>query len=133
MREEKTLRVAAAWICKGGRVLLARRRDGDEQGGLWEFPGGTAEEGEDLASCLVRELKEELAVTAAVEGPRAQVTEDQGDHRIQLHLFAARIVQGEPQPLGCAEVRWVPVEEIAGLPLAPADRRLLGLLGIPAP
>ncbi len=117
--------VAAAWIERAGKVLLAKRRSTDEQGGLWEFPGGGQEEGEDLAACLVRELREELGVEAAVEEELAQVFYAYADVLVHLHLFRARIVRGEPQPLGCAEVRWVPFSELPQLPLAPADRRLL--------
>ena len=122
--------VAAAWIERAGKVLLAKRRSTDEQGGLWEFPGGGQEEGEDLAACLVRELWEELGVEAAVEEELAQVFYTYADVVVHLHLFRARIVRGEPKPLGCAEVRWVPFSELSQLPLAPADRQLLQQLQV---
>lgn len=117
--------VAAAWIERNGRVLLTKRRSTDEQGGLWEFPGGGREEGEDLASCLVRELREELGVEAAVEEELAEVFHEYASAVVHLHLFRTRIVRGEPKTLGCAEVRWVPFSELPRLSLAPADRRLL--------
>ncbi|MCD5408158.1 (deoxy)nucleoside triphosphate pyrophosphohydrolase [Candidatus Bipolaricaulota bacterium] len=120
--------VVAALIRRGKEVLLARRRPGDEQGGLWEFPGGAVEAGESLPECLARELAEELGIEVEVGKEVAAVTHSYGALTIELHLLEAEIRRGEPRPLGCAEVRWVAPEELAGLRLAPADGKLVGLL-----
>ncbi len=42
-----------------GRILLLKRRNG-----LWEFPGGKVEWGEDPASCAIREAREETGLLA---------------------------------------------------------------------
>ncbi|RZA12477.1 MAG: NUDIX domain-containing protein, partial [Lysobacteraceae bacterium] len=47
-----------------GRVLLARRPEGRDLAGLWEFPGGKVEPGETPANALARELREELGIEA---------------------------------------------------------------------
>ena len=49
-----------------GRVLLAQRPSGKALAGMWEFPGGKVEAGEDPRAALVRELHEELGVHAAI-------------------------------------------------------------------
>ena len=54
--EAKTIRVAAAVICKDGRYLLGKRPAHKPQGGLWEFPGGKIESGETAKVALAREL-----------------------------------------------------------------------------
>ena len=46
----------------GGRVLLARRTEGRDLAGFWEFPGGKREPGETAEAALVRELAEELGI-----------------------------------------------------------------------
>ena len=117
--------VAAALIRRGDKLLLARRRPGDEQGGLWEFPGGAVEAGESLPECLARELVEELGIEVVVGKEVAAVTHRYGALTVELHLLAAEIARGEPRPVGCAEVRWVPLAELGSLDLAPADRLLL--------
>ena len=47
-----------------GRILLARRTEGRDLAGLWEFPGGKVEPAESPEAALVRELREELGVEA---------------------------------------------------------------------
>ena len=54
------LQVSAGAIFRSdGRVLLCQRGYGD-CAGLWEFPGGKREPGEDACACLEREIREEL-------------------------------------------------------------------------
>jgi len=122
--------VAAALIRRGDKLLLARRRPGDEQGGLWEFPGGAVEPGESLSECLARELAEELGIEVVAEKEVAVVTHRYGALTVELHLLDAHITRGEPLPLGCAEVRWVSLGELGSLELAPADRLLLENLNL---
>lgn len=51
------IQVAAAIIeNEQGQVLIARKKPGKPQAGLWEFPGGKLESGESPIDCLKREL-----------------------------------------------------------------------------
>lgn len=125
---KRKLVVTAALIEREGRVLLTKRLEGDELEGHWEFPGGALEEGEDLAECLARELREELGVEVEVGEEIAVVEHDYGEFEIELHLLSARIVRGNPRPLGCAGIHWFRWDEIPQESLAPADRKLLSML-----
>ncbi|MEE9571399.1 MAG: NUDIX domain-containing protein, partial [Gammaproteobacteria bacterium] len=61
--EGNRIHVAAAVITDAeGRVLVSRRAEDAHQGGLWEFPGGKIEPGENAEVALARELREELDV-----------------------------------------------------------------------
>ncbi len=116
--------VAAAILRRDGRVLVARRREEDFLGGLWEFPGGKQEAGETLEACLARELREELGIEVDV-GERVLVLRHAYTHfRITLHAFWCRLRKGEPRCLECAEVRWVPPADLDGLPMSVVDRRI---------
>jgi len=54
--------VAVALVDVDGRVLIAQRPEGKSMAGLWEFPGGKVEEGEQPEAALIRELEEELGI-----------------------------------------------------------------------
>ena len=64
----KLLIVAAAALIDGdGRILITQRPPGKAMAGLWEFPGGKLEPGEDPQICLAREIDEELGLKALPE------------------------------------------------------------------
>jgi A/G-specific adenine glycosylase len=48
--------------------------------------------------------------------------------RITLHAFHARHTAGEPRPLGCADWRWVGLEELERFPFPVTDRKIIAAL-----
>jgi 8-oxo-dGTP diphosphatase len=116
--------VAAAVIERGDAFLLTRRQAGVHLEGCWEFPGGKCEPGEPLATCLARELREELAVGAVIADEVFTVAHDYADRIVELHFFSCDIA-GEPLPQLGQEMRWVPRSELASLEFPPADRDLI--------
>lgn len=117
---------AAVTVRDDGRVLVARRRQDDMLGGLWEFPGGKREDGETLPDALRREMQEEMGVEVEV-GEEMIVVEHAYTHfRITLHAFACRLQADSPPPqcIECDDFRWATPEEIAALPMSVADRKI---------
>jgi A/G-specific adenine glycosylase len=115
---------AAVTTREDGRVLVAQRRPDDMLGGLWEFPGGKREDGEMLAACLVREMREELDVEVKVGELLTIVRHAYTHFRITLHAFHCQLMAGEPRCLDCATFRWVTLPELDGLPMSVADRKV---------
>lgn len=60
------IRVSAGIITQGSQLLICQRRSQDLHALKWEFPGGKANDAEDDAACLHRELSEELQINATV-------------------------------------------------------------------
>lgn len=116
------------WDREGKRILIARRRPGDEHGGAWEFPGGRVKEGESEEEALVRELEEELGIRVEVIAPLTTVRHEYPGAPIALHAFICRHRNGEPQPIECAAWRWVPLDGLAAERLSPPDRKILPLI-----
>ena len=81
--------VAAAVIERDDAFLLTRRLKGTHLEGTWEFPGGKCEPDETPEACLVREIREELAVEASL-GELLLVTRHAYPERsVELHFFRA--------------------------------------------
>lgn len=115
--------VAVAVIRRGNRILIARRPDHAHQGGLLEFPGGKVEPGESDTEALVRELAEELQVTAEVG---ARLGEDLliGETAV-LRVYLCRLLAGEPALVDHDEHRWLGVDELLDVPWIPVDLPLV--------
>ena len=119
------IEVSAGLIFRSGRLLITQRRAVAHLGGLWEFPGGKREAGESFEQCLVRELKEELGVDVLVGELFESVTHAYPEKTVALKFFLCRIERGEPQPLGCAAVKWITRLEIRQYEFPAADGHLL--------
>jgi mutator protein MutT len=120
--------VAAALVFRDGKILITQRCADSHLGGLWEFPGGKREPGETFEQCLVRELHEELGVEAQVGGLFEEITHVYADTTVHLKFFLCELPEGEPQPQGCAAVKWVGKPELADYDFPAADARLLDKL-----
>lgn len=63
MERTNPIHVVAAIFIREEKVLACRRAPHKSSHGLWEFPGGKVEEGEEPFAALEREIKEELNFT----------------------------------------------------------------------
>lgn len=116
------IEVAAAIIHnKEGRILIARRRQGKSQAGLWEFPGGKLEAGEDAPECLRRELMEEMSIAIRPLERFGVHEHDYGDVQIRLLAWSAEYVAGEIRLTDHDACQWVLADELAGFIFAAAD------------
>lgn len=120
-----TLLVVAGALARGGRLLLARRMDGDPLAGFWELPGGKVEPGETPEEALRREWQEELAVDVRGSEAFTFVSGAPNGRHVTLLLYLVREVAGEPAPVGVGGLRWAAPEEAGRLPLLPADGPLV--------
>ena len=120
--------VVAALIWESGRFLICRRPAHKTRGLLWEFVGGKVEPGEAKRQALIRECKEELAVTIRVDDLYMKVVHPYPDMTVELSLFNAAIIQGEPQLLEHSEIRWITPDEIDSFDFCPADVEILAKL-----
>lgn len=113
---------ACALIDRTGQVLLSRRPQGKAHAGLWEFPGGKVEPGEDPGEALIRELQEELAVDTETSclAPLAF----NGEGELLLLLYVCRKYKGIPVPVEGQELAWVQPDRLFEYDLVPADRPL---------
>ena len=117
--------VVAALIWNENRFLACQRPAHKARGLLWEFVGGKVEPGETREQALIRECKEELAVTVAVQDVFMEVDHVYPDLTVHLTLFNASIAEGIPQKIEHNDLRWITVEEIDQYEFCPADEEIL--------
>ena len=99
---------AVALVDPDGRVLIAKRPEGKELAGLWEFPGGKVERGEVPSAALARELEEELGIQARVGREIVRFSHAYPKRAtILLIFFKVNDFSGEPQSLAFERIEWV--------------------------
>ncbi|MFC3750240.1 (deoxy)nucleoside triphosphate pyrophosphohydrolase [Paenibacillus sp. GCM10012306] len=115
--------VAAAIIYdETEKVLIAKRRAGKSQAGLWEFPGGKLEAGESVQDCLIRELQEEMGIEILPFAAFGMNEHSYGnDLSLRLITWKAKYVNGTITLTDHDDYRWVQPRELGGYTFAAAD------------
>ena len=117
--------VVAALSWDRGRFLICQRPAHKARGMLWEFVGGKVEPGETREEALIRECREELAITLSVGAVYMDVIHAYPDLTVHLTLFSASIADGVPQKLEHNDIRWITPAEIPAYVFCPADEEIL--------
>lgn len=127
----KLLLVAAvALVDADRRVLIAQRPEGRQFAGLWEFPGGKVETGERPEETLIRELREELAISVKEPclAPLTFSSHRYPDFHLLMPLFICRRWEGIPQAMEHQALRWVEPMRLREFPMPAADEPLIPML-----
>ena len=123
--------VVAGAMRRDGRWLMQRRPAHKAHGGLWEFPGGKVEPGEDPAAALARELGEELGIAVSPQDCRplsfAVAPRDGGGSLLML-LFHVVRWSGDPRAIEAQALVCDTPEALARLPMPPVDVPLVATL-----
>jgi 8-oxo-dGTP diphosphatase len=111
-----------------GKILIDRRKNEGEMGGLWEFPGGKIEAGETIKECIKREVKEELNIEVSVGDRLTTITHKYQTFKVTLYVHDCQYVSGKPQPLECEEIHWVEPIQMNQYQFPQANLQIINLL-----
>lgn len=113
---------ASIAVFRDGKVLLATRTKPPADR-LWSLPGGKVEAGETLEQAALRELEEEVGVTARLIGFNRHVEifgrDDKGEvtHHFVVASFVGEWLSGEAKPgPEAGAVMWADPQKLGGLP-----------------
>lgn len=118
----------AAILMKGDEVLIVKKDPSHKLAGLWEFPGGKLEKGENDETCLIREMDEELSIQIEVKELLVQYTFTLPKNTLKISAYfidhkAKEIVLTEH-----SELRWVPVGDLKQYPFVHSDHKAIEAL-----
>ena len=116
----KTVKVVAAIIKSGNRILATQRGYGEYKDG-WEFPGGKVESGESPEEALKREIEEELKVEIQVEDYLTTIEHDYPSFHLSMRCYWAEIIKGTPVLLEHEAAKWLSKDELDTVDWLPAD------------
>lgn len=116
----KRIEVVAAIIHHDGKILATQRGYGDFKDG-WEFPGGKMEPSETAEAAIVREIKEELAVTIEPEQLVTTVECDYPKFHLTMHCFLSKLTEGTISLIEHEDAKWLTKDELDSVDWLPAD------------
>src|SRR5919108_4137425 len=126
------LHVAVAVVVDtDGRLLIAQRFADTHQGGLWEFPGGKVEPGEDAVQALRRELRDEVGIDIERLRPLIKVRHAYPDREVLLDVWQVERWRGNPKGCEGQKIAWVSPDRLVVQDLPEADRPILSALKLP--
>ena len=126
-RERPIVLVAAcALLNEEGKVLIAKRPPGRPLAGLWEFPGGKVDLGEDPETALIRELLEELGIEIARADllPLTFASHAYPEFHLLMPLYLCKRWKGSIAAQEDQELLWVRPDELGLYDMPPADEPL---------
>ncbi|MCQ2428222.1 MAG: (deoxy)nucleoside triphosphate pyrophosphohydrolase [Clostridia bacterium] len=117
----KTIKVVAALIRDGGKIMICRRPAGKARGMLWEFPGGKIEPDEEPEQALVRECREELDIGINAGRLFLTVRHEYPDITVELSVYESVITEGTPKLLEHSAIAFITPKEADDYEFCPAD------------
>ena len=116
---------------KTGQVLLAKRPHDVHQGGLWEFPGGKQEAGEDARTALNREIQEELGLTVLKARPFIKLHYDYPEKSVVLNVWLIQEWTGVPCGREGQPIQWCSTGKLPELTFPAANEIIIKAIQLP--
>lgn len=112
-------------------VLLQHRAEWSHEGGTWGLPGGARDSHEDIVTTALRETWEETGIDASSSALLGVQRVDHGPWSYATVVMRADR-RGDPRRnRESRDVRWLPVADVADLPLHPGFARSWPILAGP--
>ena len=110
---------------RNGNIFVAKRQMVGDMGGRWEFPGGKIEDGENLETAVIREMKEEFGVTVSVGRKITSGTFTHKNQPCSLDVLEVKFPHdGQKEKFKLTEhteYKWVPIDSIPELNFVDSD------------
>ncbi len=110
------------------KVLVARRPANVHQGGLWEFPGGKCQAGEDVITALKRELFEELNLVVDNCRSLMCINHDYPEQSVTLDVWSVFDWHGEISGKEGQLIEWVAVSSLSQRHFPEANKAIIDAL-----
>lgn len=116
----KTINVVAAIIKKDNKIFIAERGYGEFKG-MYEFPGGKVEDGEDERTALKREIYEELQANIEVKDFFYHVHYNYPNFILEMNCYVCELLDDHLVLLEHLDGKWIDYHEDNDIIWVPAD------------
>ncbi len=122
----KILQIAVGIIRNDvGEIYITQRAADAHMANKWEFPGGKIEAGETAEEAMIRELEEEVGITASEPQLFDKLEYEFPDRHITLWFWLVENWQGEPWGKEGQPGRWVAQSALVAEEFPPANAPII--------
>ncbi|WP_052283028.1 8-oxo-dGTP diphosphatase MutT [Kluyvera genomosp. 1] len=108
-----------------GEIYITQRAADAHMANKWEFPGGKIEEGESAEQAVVRELQEEVGITATSLQQFDKLEYQFPDRHITLWFWLVEGWEGEPWGKEGQPGRWIAQQNLVVDEFPPANAPII--------
>ena len=123
----KKIEAVAAILHRDGAYFATQRGYGEFEG-MWEFPGGKIEPGENCEVALKREIMEELGVDIAIENLLCTTEYDYPSFHLTMHCYLCSIASGDIELREHKSALWLTSDRLDDVAWLPADKEVIDKL-----
>jgi A/G-specific adenine glycosylase len=127
-RRVPTFHIAAGIVQKNGKVLITRRKLDGLLGGLWEFPGGKLEKGEEASLACIREIKEETGLAVGIDAHLTTVHHAYTHFKIKMDVYYCRYISGRIRLNGPMAFKWIRLTDTNRFAFPKANLKFIPLI-----
>ena len=110
------------------KYLIAKRKEDQMLGGLWEFPGGKVKSKETLENALLREIKEEVNLDVTIEQKLGTIKHAYSHFKIVLHAFICSSTTNKAKANTSDKVEWINLDQLNDFAFPTANKKLFKLI-----
>lgn len=123
-----TYNIVVGLIYFNNKLLIAKRKDDQMLGGLWEFPGGKINENETEKQALIREIKEEVNLDISINQKLGTIKHAYSHFKINLHAYICTSTTQNAVALSASKLKWINENDLENYAFPTANKKLFKLL-----
>lgn len=123
----KKIHVVAAVIKKEDKIFVTQRGYGEFKD-KWEFPGGKIEKGEKKEDALLREIREELDASIAIDCFLSHISYTYPTFQLEMDVYLAHLLSPHLELLEHENALWLEAKKLKTLDWLEADKSLIDIL-----